>query len=595
MHYRILLATLVTLLTVSAAQAAAAPAARQSTLSTVAERSGFVRTGRYEEVEQLCHAFESEFAPRVACFSFGTTPEGRPMWALAASGDGLVTAERARAANRPVILAQGGIHAGEIDGKDAGFLVLRELLAEPRNPVALRAVTLVFVPVFSPDGHERFGGWNRPNQAGPEEMGWRTTAQNYNLNRDYTKADAPEMRAMLRLLNEWDPAVYVDLHATDGAQFEHDVAILSEPREGGDEEVGVLATAIRDAIMKRIAEQGSLPLDIYPAFDVNDDPGSGITATPGLPRFSVAYWGLSNRVGLLVETHSWKDYPTRVRITANILRALLDIASREAPAWQETLHNADQRATGLGGKSYPLSFAATGEIRWLDFRGYAYEREPSPISGALRTRYDTSRPQIWRMPVKERVSVAAQSDAPRGGYLLPPAVATWLAPKLREHGIRFAPFANAGAPVSVQAWRAAKVSVAPQTFEGRSMFELKGSWATETRELAPGTLLVPIDQPKARLVMALLEPEAPDSYAAWGFFATAFEKKEYMEAYVAEDVAERMLAGDVKLRQEFAERLASDQNFARDPAARLEFFYRKHPSWDERLNLYPVFRLDRVR
>ena len=94
-------------------------------------------------------------------------------------------------------LIQGGIHAGEIDGKDAGFLALREALDGKAAPGALDRQVLVFVPVFNVDGHERFGRWNRPNQRGPEEMGWRTTAQNLNLNRDYVKADAPEMQAML--------------------------------------------------------------------------------------------------------------------------------------------------------------------------------------------------------------------------------------------------------------------------------------------------------------------------------------------------------------------------------------------------------------
>ena len=89
----------------------------------------------------------------------------------------------------------------------------------------LGASPFVFVPVFNVDGHERFGRNNRPNQLGPEEMGWRVTAQNLNLNRDYVKADAPEMQAMLRLLNEWDPIVYVDLHVTDGAKFQHDVSV----------------------------------------------------------------------------------------------------------------------------------------------------------------------------------------------------------------------------------------------------------------------------------------------------------------------------------------------------------------------------------
>lgn len=592
MHCRHLASTLAALITSFAAQSATTPAGPTDPLSTVAERSGFVRTGRYDEVHNLCHAFQAKFPGKARCFSFGATPQGRPLWALAASDDGVVTAAQARARNRPVILAQGGIHSGEIDGKDAGFLVLRELLSDRRNAAALRAVTLVFVPVFSPDGHERFGRWNRPNQVGPEEMGWRTTAQNLNLNRDYTKADAPEMQAMLRLLNEWDPAVYVDLHVTDGAQFEHDVAIMSEPREGGDREVARLADAIRDSVIDRLTSQGSLPLPYYPAFDVADDPSSGITVAPGLPRFSTGYWGLSNRVALLIETHSWKDYPTRVRATANVLRALLDLASHEASDWHATLRRADQRARELAGSTYPLSFDVTSEVRWVDFRGYAYERTPSAISGTLMTRYDPSRPLVWRMPIKDQVRVTVTTNVPRGGYLLPSEVATWLLPRLKDHGIRYQPIPTSSAPLNVQAWRASGVSTAPQTFEGRTLFALKGSWAVEQRVLAPGTVLVPIAQPKARLVMALLEPEAPDSYAAWGFFATAFEKKEYMEAYVAERVAEEMLAGSEALRREFAQRLAADKTFARDPDARLEFFYRKHASWDQRYNLYPIHRLD---
>ena len=101
---------------------------------------------------------------------------------------------------------------------------------------------------------------------------------------------------------------------------------------------------------------------------------------------------------------------------------------------------------------------------------------------------------------------------------------------------------------------------------------------------------MPIDQPKARLVMALLEPQAPDALAAWGEFNNAFEQKEYMEAYVAEEVAEQMLE-DPKVRAEFDAAL-KDATFAKDPDARLRFFAQRHSSWDERFNLYPVLRVD---
>src|SRR5450830_619021 len=243
-------------------------------LSTVAERSGFEATGRYDEVVKLCAAFQKAYPKAVRCFEFGRTPEGRPMLALAVSKTGALTAAQAKKKNVPVTLIQGGIHAGEIDGKDAGFLALREALEGRAAKGALGKQVLLFVPVFNVDGHERFGKWNRPNQRGPVEMGWRTTAQNYNLNRDYVKADAPEMQAMLALVNAWDPLAYIDLHVTDGAKFQPDVSIQVEPVHGGDEELKRAGTALRDAVMADLKTQGSDPKPYYISFAKEDDPMS---------------------------------------------------------------------------------------------------------------------------------------------------------------------------------------------------------------------------------------------------------------------------------------------------------------------------------
>src|SRR5690242_10603451 len=238
------LPTLLALLMAAVATPAAAASntvATGDTLETVAEHSKFVRTGRYDEVQRLCGAYAHAWPDNVRCVDFGRTPEGRPMLALVASRTGALSAAAARRGGLPVMLIQGGIHAGEIDGKDAGFIALRELLGRAD---ALQSFVLVFVPVFNVDGHERFGRWNRPNQAGPEEMGWRGTAQNLNLNRDYTKADAPEMQALLRLLNAWDPVLYVDLHVTDGSNFQHDVSNTIDPAYSGDPGLHPVARAL---------------------------------------------------------------------------------------------------------------------------------------------------------------------------------------------------------------------------------------------------------------------------------------------------------------------------------------------------------------
>jgi len=377
--------------------------AADSSLTTLSERSGFLKTGRYDEVIALCDAFARRYPDAVRCIEFGTTPEGRPMKALVATRTGAMTPEAAREKGIPVLLVQGGIHAGEIDGKDAGFQALRQVLDGEAAPGALDRQVLLFVPVFNVDGHERFGAWNRPNQRGPQQMGWRTTAQNYNLNRDYVKADAPEMQAMLALINAWDPLAYVDLHVTDGAKFEHDVSIQVEPVHAGDTAMREAGRALRDGVVADLAREGSLPLVFYPSFVEGDNPQSGFVDSVPPPRFSHGYMQLRNRIAMLVETHSWKDYPTRVRITRNTIVSLLEHVGRDGSQWLETAHAADVRATNLAGKPVPLEYIASDKVRTIDFRGYEYTRTPSDISGALMTRYDDTKPQIWKLPLRDEI------------------------------------------------------------------------------------------------------------------------------------------------------------------------------------------------
>jgi hypothetical protein len=560
-------------------------------LQTVAEQSHFLRTGRYDEVVRLCAEYERTWRDAVRCTQFGRTPEGRPMLVLTVSRTGALTPEKARERKLPVMLMQGGIHAGEIDGKDAGFLALRELLNNEAAAGALKSFVLVFVPVFNIDGHERFGHWNRPNQVGPEEMGWRANARNFNLNRDYTKADTAEMQSMLRLLGAWDPTLYVDLHVTDGAEFQHDVSNTLEPFYAGDPQLHPVGGALVKELNARIAGQGSMPLDFYPSFVVDDDPASGFAAGPPLPRFSSGYWDLHNRFALLVETHSWKDYATRVRVTHNIIVALSEMMAREGAQWRTAQHEADARAAKLGGQDVVLDFENGPHVTTVDFKGYAYTREPSAVSGSLVTHYDNKKPEVWHLPFKDVVVPKTHVQAPTGGYIVPAADAAWMSEKLTLHGVRFERLAKSRAAARLETFRATKVTYSKIPFEGHTTMAFEGRWQPEDRDIPAGSLFVPVAQPNARVLVALLEPQAPDSFAAWGFFNTAFEQQEYMEPYVAETVAREILAKDPTAAAAFNQKLAGDPEFAASPQARLDFFYRRSPSWDERLNLYPVYRV----
>ena len=559
-------------------------------LTTVSERSGFTATGRYDETIALCAAFQQAYPKQVQCIDFGVTPEGRPMKALVVNGKGVFTPQAAKQQGLPVTLMQGGIHAGEIDGKDAGFLALREALEGRAAKGALDKQVFIFVPVFNVDGHERFGKWNRPNQRGPVEMGWRTTAQNYNLNRDYLKADAPEMQAMLALVNAWDPLVYVDLHATNGAKFQHDISIQVEPVYSGDPEFRKAGLALRTNVIKDIAKEGSTPQSYYMSFVKHDDPMSGFMDGVSDPRFSTGYFQLRNRMAMLVETHSWKEYPVRVRITRNTVVSVLDQVAKHGKQWQQAAYAADARAAKLGNQPVALSYKASDKKEMVNFNGYEYTRTPSEVSGALMTRYDETKPQVWRVPLWQDIVADFQITAPRAGYIVPAAYAAIVGEKLRQHGVEFRKLDKSVERYEAETFRADKATLAAASVEGHQRLTVEGKWKPESRSIAQGALFVPIAQPKARLVVAMLEPQAPDSLLAWGTFNTAFERKEYMEDYVAEEVAREQMAADPAVAKAFQQRLDSDPAFAKNPQARLEFFAKRHSSYDERLNLYPVLR-----
>jgi hypothetical protein len=544
---------------------ALAPAAD---LSTVAERSGFVRTGRYDEVTRLCGAFAQRWPKNVRCEVFGTTPEGRAM-------NVLVVADDLEAAHeRPVILVQGGIHAGEIDGKDAGLWFLRELLEGTVAQGALRSATFVFVPVYNVDGHERMSKNNRPNQRGPAEMGWRTTSWNLNLNRDYMKAEAPETRAMIGLLRTWRPALYVDLHVTDGAQFQHDVAVMIDGPRGAAGAMAAEAVAMQARVLAALNNGGHAALDFYPAFEKDDDPTSGFSVGIAPPRFSQGYWAQHGGIGMLVETHSWKDYRTRVQTTHDVLVAIFDDAKAHVGEWRAPSPSS----------TVVLAWENTDDKRTIDFLGYQYTRELSPISGALRTTYDESKPEVWKVPLVTGLKPALVVTAPKGGYLVPAAHAAWMAERLALHGIPYLVVDSTRA-VPVEVFKAADVAFGTKPYEGRMTAKIKGAWSKSRVTLRANDVIVRATP----LAVHLLEPTAPDSLASWGYFNANFEQKEYMEAYVAEAVAVEMLR-DPKVREEFNKKLEDDL-FANSPEQRLDFFYRKHPSYDAQKDVYPVMRL----
>lgn len=572
-----------------AATLAAAPDPAAADWATPAEASGFTRTPRFDETFDWFRRLEAA-SPQVRMFEFGRSAQGRALQAVVVSADGIDSPEAARASGRPVLLIQAAIHPGENEGKDVLMALARDLTLAQRHPGLLEPVILLLVPIFNVDGHERFSPYNRINQNGPEAMGWRSTAQNLNLNRDFTKADSPEMQAWLRLWQAWQPDLLVDMHNTNGADYQYAMTWAYETEQNIEPELADWQREVFEgAVRPALAAQG-WPLTFYVMLKDSTDLAAGLVEGASSPRFSVGYAAAANRPGLLVETHMLKDFATRTRVNEVLLVEMLRAIGRDPQALKRAVAAADARRFGSG-ESVPLAFGLSERTESMDFLGYEYSRSESELSGGTWVQYHPDRPRTFSLPVQREVTVTAEAPA-AAAYALPPQ---WqaVAMRLALHGIQMQ---QLQAPLQVEAgrYRFSEVAWAPRPFEGRHLVTGLGQQLEPVRqELPAGSWILPMDQPRARLLALLLEPASPDSFLRWGFFDAIFEDKEYAEPRVMEAMAREMLAADPALRTEFEARLAADAEFAASPRARLRFFYERTPYFDSELNRYPVLRLER--
>lgn len=577
----ILLATLAAVLT------AALPS---SAVTTPFEDGQGRVTPTYEETVAWCRSL-AESSPILEYGIFGTSPLGRDLPLVVASTRGAFSPEAAHDAGAgPVLLVQACIHAGESCGKDAGMLLLRDLAEDPALASRLLdRVTLLFIPIFNVDGHERFGPYNRINQNGPERMGWRVTAQNLNLNRDYLKADTPEMRAWLRLWNTWSPDFFIDIHSTDGADYQYAVTYSLETGGNLDSGLTGLVREYEKDMIDRMAASGE-PMIRYVAFRNWHDPRNGLVAWAAGPRFSQGYAAVRNRPGLLIETHMLKDYATRVEGAGKLWRLTLDWLGDHADELLAENAAADARTAAPAFREQPLalSFKTSDEHHTVDFKGIAYFTETSAVTGGTWSRF-TGEPQAMQLEFYDTLVPDLSVRLP-AAYIVPPQWQEVIA-LLKRHGAQLSRLDTA-ATLPVRIYRFAEAKWQQQPYEGRHPVEFQLRSDVEERTFPAGSVVVAMDQPAARAIAHMLEPLGPDSLVRWGFFDPVFARVEYAESYVIEQMIPDMLVADPALADSLAAAKAADPEFAANPGAIRDWFYRRTPFFDSGYLVYPVGMID---
>lgn len=482
-------------------------AANGQALRTVAETSNYTAGSRHADVIAFCEQLAKQ-SPLVRLGELGVSHEGRKLPLLIVADPPVSSPRDAATGDRLVVFAMGNIHAGEIDGKEALLMLARDL-ALARNRPLLKDLILVFAPNFNADGNERLGA-NRPTQAGPEQVGTRANAQGFDLNRDFVKLESPEVRALVRFLNEWNPAVVIDCHTTNGSYHRYAITYEGGRCLAGD--AGVIDFT-RDVLLpesgRRLAHDAGLRSYFYGNFNVNRTRWETVAPTP---RYGTHYVGLRNRIAVLSESYTYAPYKDRVQANKAFVQAVCETAAEHRGKIRRLLTKVSDATVRSGQK-----FGDNNRLV-LRHKAVAWDR-PVNILGFVEERQDgrrvaTTKPRDYEVIYMGGAEPTLSVRRPFA-YLIPENAKDVIA-NLQRHGIAVEELPE-NAELEVEVYRIDNITRAAE-FQKHRLTTLEATPRQERRRIPAGTRLVRTAQPLGSLAAYLLEPHSSDGLAAWNFF-----------------------------------------------------------------------------
>ncbi len=547
---------------------------------TPAEASGLTESPDYATTMKWLEEM-NQASSYISIARIGTSEQGRLIQSVIASKDQDFSAEELSTSKKPLILIQAGIHAGEIDGKDAGMMLLRDIAFGNKTELLDKA-NLLFVPILNVDGHERSSEYGRVNQRGPKVMGWRTNAQNLNLNRDYTKMETAGIQAIIKVINTYDPDLYIDIHVTDGADYQYDITYDFVAPGGYSPEIfDWMKTYFKPEINQALSSNGHIPGPLLFAANDRDFSGGNI-AFSFSPRFSNSYGDIRHLPTILIENHSLKPFKQRVLGTYIFLeQSIISVSSHF-----EELQKAIASDKSQSKKELPVRFGFNeNPADSMAFLGIESEIVKSSSTGAEYI--------VWKgNPITQTVPNILM-DKPEAIVKLPKAYwipAEWplIIEKIKAHGIKFEVIKESK-KLTVEQDFITSYKLSNQPSEGKIRFQ---EFKTEPilREISylPGSIRILADQPLGELLAILIEPESVDSFFQWGYFHSILSQTEYLETYIMEPLIAKMLAEDAALKTQFEEKLEAEPEFAKSPRSIYRWFYEKTPYFDQQWKVIPV-------
>jgi dipeptidyl aminopeptidase/acylaminoacyl peptidase len=469
-----------------------APVAAQDVpLQTVAEKSDFKATSLHADVTAFCEELAKR-SPLIRLGQLGVSGEGRKLPLMILADPPVATAEEAARSGKLVVLLLGNIHAGEVDGKEALLMLARDIATAKERPL-LKDLVLVFCPLFNADGNEKIDRAHRTSQNGPADgVGVRENAAGYDLNRDFVKLETPEVRALVRFLNQWDPAVMMDLHTTNGSRHRYTLT-YDGPRYPATPPA--LLETVRDRMLpdvrKRLEKEGYQSF-FYGNFSFDR---TRWETYPVTPRYGIVYVGLRNRIAILSESYSYAPYRDRVLVSRAFARGCLDYTAEHKDEVRKLLKDdKPSDKVAIRGKAVPL-----GE-QWTVLGFDEKERE---------------KPKDYSLRFIAKVEPALTVTRPYA-YLFPPTFATAVE-TLQRHGLTVEELRE-DIDLNVTVYKADKVTRAGREYQKHREVRVEATARQEERRIPAGTILVRTGQKLGTLATMLLEPESEDSLTTWNCF-----------------------------------------------------------------------------
>ncbi|WP_289024297.1 M14 family metallopeptidase [uncultured Salegentibacter sp.] len=549
------------------------------------EKSDGKETATYAEVIDF-YSELAESSDKVSLEEFGETDSGKPLHLAIYSPSEDFDFEKLRDKNS-IILINNGIHPGESDGIDATMMLFRDLAGDsitaPKNTV------LATIPVYNVGGALNRNSHSRTNQNGPTEYGFRGNARNYDLNRDFIKADTRNARSFYKIFHHVKPDIFIDNHVSNGADYQYTLThLFTQHNKLGGELGAYLDEQIIPQLEDSLAKKD---WDITPYVNVfNKVPDDGFTQFNDLPRYSTGYTSLWNTIGMMIETHMLKPYPKRVKGTYELMHSMIGIAEANRERMKDIRKRASRKY--LTDRWYPINYTPDYENPTKrNFKGYEGNIIASEITGDERLKFDTEKPFTKEIDYYNNFIAQDTIEIPRA-YIIPQG--WWqITELLKLNNIKLESLAR-DTTLYVETYRIEDFKTRDNAYEGHyTHSETRVSKKMDSIKFRKGDFMVKTFQDGVRYLIETLEPEASDSFFNWNFFDSVLQQKEGFSPYVFEDIAKKMLEDNPELKDAFEAKKNKEAEFANSWYNQLDWLHKQSKHYEEAHLRYPIFRVPR--